>query len=111
MAKNKFSERKLILFTLGIIILSGIVRLISYSVGVWMFYLSFSPFIFYRLIYYLRNRGKLSKSDKYRRYTMMVIMLTIVLKVLGFQDGEFILLFVLGIDYLIIVQNPRKVNG
>ncbi len=111
MGKIRISERKLILFTVGLLIVAGIVRLGFYKVGVWLFYLAFVPIILYRLRFYIRNVKNLHKVDRYRRFTLGFIIATIILNLLGFQDVEFVLLFVLAIDYLIVVQNPRVPGG
>jgi hypothetical protein len=111
MGKIRISERKLILFTVGLLIVAGLVRLGFYKVGVWLFYLAFVPMILHRLSFYIRNRQKLHKADRYRRFTLGFIVATIILNLLGFQDVEFVLLIVLAIDYLIVVQNPRVTSG
>jgi len=111
MGKVRISERKLILFTVGLLLVAGLIRLVFYKLGVWMFYLAFVPIVVYRLIFYILNWKNLGKVDRNRRYTLGIIIVTIILNLLGFQDVEFVLLFVLGIDYLIVVQNPRNKGG
>ncbi|BDX39566.1 hypothetical protein CYCD_29210 [Tenuifilaceae bacterium CYCD] len=109
MAERKFSERKLILFTVGLLIFAGIVRLISYRIGVVFFYLAFGPFLYHRIKFYYRNRVNLTQVDKYRKITLIVMLVTICLNIIGLQDIEFFLLFILAIDYLIIV-NAKKTS-
>lgn len=104
----RISERKFILFTLGLLIVAGLIRLLFYKLGVWAFYLSFVPFVVYRSNFYIRHWGKLSSVDRYRSYTLVTIVVMIVLNLLGFQDVEFLLLLLLLVDYIIIVNNPRK---
>jgi hypothetical protein len=111
MEQIRISERKLILFTVGLLIVAGIVRLGFYKLGVWLFYLAFAPIVLYRLRFYIRNNKNLQKVDRNRLYTLGVIIATIILNLLGFQDVEFVLLFVLAVDYLIVVQNPKTVSG
>jgi hypothetical protein len=112
MAEKKFSERKLILFTVGLLIFAGLVRLVNYRVGLVFFYLAFVPFVYHRAMFYLRNRKNLSNVDKYRRITLIVMLATIVMNIIGLQDIEFFLLFILAIDYLIIVnsKNTSRIN-
>lgn len=112
MAERKISERKLILLTVGLLIITGIVRLISYRVGVILFYLSFAPFVYHRIVFYFKNKGNLADVDKYRRITLILMLFTIGMNIIGWQDIEFILLFILAIDYLIIVnsKSARKKN-
>ncbi len=109
MAERKFSERKLILFTVGLLIFAGIVRLMSYRIGVVFFYLAFVPFLYHRIKFYYRNRVNLTQVDRYRKITLIVMLGTICLNIIGLQDIEFFLLFILAIDYLIIV-NTKKVS-
>ena len=107
MAEKKFSERKLILFTVGLLIVAGLIRLVNYKVGLVFFYLSFIPFVWHRVRFYLRNKSNLSSVDKYRKITLIVMLATIVMNIVGFQDIEFFLLFMLAIDYLIIVNSKN----
>ena len=107
MAEKKISERKLILFTVGLLIVAGLIRLVNYKVGVVFFYLAFIPFIYHRVKFYYKNRVNLSNVDKYRKITLILILITIALNFIGWQDIEFFLLFILAVDYLIIV-NSRK---
>ncbi|MGD9978761.1 MAG: hypothetical protein AB7S54_12605 [Bacteroidales bacterium] len=113
MARRRISERKLILFTVGLLIVAGIVRLISYKVGVVFFYLSFVPFIYHRVSIYLKYRKSLTAIDRYRRITLILMLVTIAMNLIGWQDIEFFLLFILAVDYLIIVNSKRNptVNG
>ncbi len=104
MAEKKFSERKLILFTVGLLIVAGLIRLINYKVGLVFFYLAFIPFVYHRVRFYLRNKTNLSNVDKYRKITLIIMLVTIVMNIIGLQDIEFFLLFILAIDYLIIVN-------
>lgn len=111
MGTLRISERKVILFTVGLLLLAGIVRLVFFRMGVWLFYLAFVPIVLHRVRFYFINRNNLQRVDRYRRFTLGFILLTIILNLLGFQDVEFVLLFVLAIDYLIVVQNPKTGNG
>ncbi|MCB8964121.1 MAG: hypothetical protein H6536_03650 [Bacteroidales bacterium] len=110
MAEKRFSERKLVLFTVGLLIVAGIIRLISYRVGVVFFYLAFVPFLYHRLMFYIKHKGELTSIDRYRRVTLIAMLATIGLNIIGLQDIEFFLLFMLAIDYLIIV-NTKKQNA
>ncbi|MGE0078247.1 MAG: hypothetical protein AB7S48_10345 [Bacteroidales bacterium] len=112
MAERKVSERKLILLTVGFLIIAGIIRLISYRVGAVFFYLAFVPFVFHRVTFYIKNKSVLSNVDKYRKYTLILMLFTIGMNIIGWQDIEFFLLFILAIDYLIIVNRKKitKVN-
>lgn len=107
----RLSERKLILLTVGLLIVAGLVRLGFYRLGGWLFYLAFVPFVLHRFRYYYINWNNLQKVDRYRLYTLGFILLNIILNLLGFQDVEFVLLFVLAIDYLIVIQNPKTGSG
>lgn len=109
MAAKRFSERKLILFTVVLMIAAGLIRLASYKVGVVLFYLSFLPFVIYRLRFYRNHRGKLTKVDRRRRVTLTLLLLMILLNLVGWQNVEFILLIILAVDYMLISNN--KVRG
>jgi len=105
---RKISERKLVLFTVLLLIVAGIVRLISFKVGIVLFYLSFLPLLGHRTIYYVTNRKALKRVDRFRIFIYILMVLTITLNFIGWQNIEFILLFLLAIDYLIITSIKSK---
>jgi hypothetical protein len=109
MEAKRFSERKLILFTVVLMIAAGLIRLLSYKVGVVLFYLSFLPFIVHRLMFYRNHRGKLADVDKRRRVTLALLLLMMLLNMVGWQNVEFILLIILAVDYMLI--SNRRSNG
>jgi len=109
MEAKRFSERKLILFTVVLMIAAGLVRLVSYKVGVVLFYLSFLPFIIHRLNFYHNHRGKLTDVDRRRRVTLALLLLMMLLNMVGWQNVEFILIIILAVDYMLI--NNRRSNG
>jgi hypothetical protein len=104
--EKKISERKVLIFTAGLIIFAGLIRVLKYALGNVLFYLAFLPYIFYRSNYYYKLRGK-SKTqiDKYRLVILISMIITIILNVMGIQDVEFFLLFLLMIDFLLVINN------
>ena len=103
--ETRVSERKVIIFTAVLIILAGLVKLISYKVGIVLFYLPFLAFITYRTYYYFKLRGK--QKTQLERYRLMVIVsmiITIILNIVGIQDVEFFLLVLLMIDFLMVIN-------
>lgn len=106
---GQISERKVIVFTTLLIVFAGVVRLLKYSVGIVLFYLAFVPYILYRISYYRKLKGKeKSQHDRYRFAILVAIILTILLNLVGIQDVEFFLLFLLMIDFLIVIN--KKVS-
>jgi len=103
--EKKISERKVIIFTTGLIVFAGLVKLLSYSMGIILFYLAFLPYTIYRINYYYKLRGK-SKTqiDSYRLIILISMIITIILNLLGIQDVEFLLLFLLMIDFLLVIN-------
>jgi len=103
--EKKISERKVIIFTTGFIIFSGLVRLISYAVGIVLFYIAFLPYIVYRFNFYKQLRGKpKTQLDNYRLIIFVSMIVTILLNLIGIQDVEFFLLFLLMIDFLLVIN-------
>lgn len=103
--EKKISERKVIIFTTCLVIFAGLVRLLSYAIGIVLFYLAFLPFILYRINYYHKLQGKSkTQDDKYRLIILALLIITIVLNLLGIQDVEFFLLFLLMIDFLLVIN-------
>mgnify|MGYP000914077796 CR=1 FL=1 len=108
MEAKRFSERKLILFTVVLMIAAGLIRLASYKVGVVFFYLSFLPFVIHRLRFYRNHRGKLTNVDRRRRVTLTLLLLMILLNLVGWQNVEFILLIILAVDYMLISNHRGR---
>jgi len=105
----QISERKIIIFTTLLIVFAGLVRLMRYSVGIVLFYLAFVPYIIYRVSYYRKLKGKeKSQHDRYRFAVLVAIILTILLNLIGIQDVEFFLLFLLMIDFLIVINKKAS---
>ena len=103
--ETKISERKVIIFTAFFIVLAGLVKLVSYKVGIVFFYLAFVPYLVYRFKYHYKLRGKQTDQvDRYRFMVLVAMLLTILLNVLGIQDVEFFLLFLLMVDFLIVIN-------
>jgi hypothetical protein len=99
------SERKVIIYTTALIVFAGLVRMLNYSVGFVLFYLAFLPFIIYRISYYYKLQGKPKHQlDKYRLIILVIIIITILLNLIGIQDVEFFLLFLLMIDFLLVIN-------
>jgi hypothetical protein len=104
--EKKISERKVIIFTTCLVVLAGLVKLLHYVIGIVLFYLAFSLFIAYRINFYYNLRGKQkSQNEKFRLIILVSMMATILLNMLGIQDVEFFLLFLLMIDFLLIINN------
>ena len=99
------SERKVLIYTTALIVFAGLVRMLKYSVGFVLFYIAFLPYIIYRTNYYYQLKGQ-SKSqlDKYRLIILVTIIITILLNLIGIQDVEFFLLFLLMIDFLLVIN-------
>lgn len=100
--KRRISEHRYILLTVGLLIVAGAIRLAYYKVGFVLFYLALVPFIVHRVKHYIVNRKRLSKADGHRKITLYLMLFTLLLNALRFQRADFLLLMLLGIDYLII---------
>lgn len=104
--EKKISERKVIIFTTSLVVISGLIKLLSYKIGIVLFYLAFALFIIYRLNFYFKLRGKeKTQNDRYRLIVLIAMIATIILNILGIQDVEFFLLFLLMIDFLLVINN------
>jgi tellurite resistance protein TehA-like permease len=102
---KRISERKVIIFTTSLVVISGLIKLLSYKIGIVLFYLAFSLFIIYRLNFYFKLRGKeKSQNDRYRFIVLIAMIATIILNILGIQDVEFFLLFLLMVDFLLVIN-------
>ncbi len=103
--EKKISERKVLIFTAVLIVFTGLIRIFNYPVGFVLFYLAFFPYIFYRFKYYYKLRGKSKEQiDRYRFIILVTIIVTILLNLIGIQDVEFFLLFLIMIDFLLVIN-------
>ena len=105
MTKKRISERKVILFTAAFLILSGLFRLFAYSFGVFLFYFAFAPYLLFRLVTIIRRRKEESDSTAFYRIIVLFVMIaSIVLNIVGWQEADFFLIFLLMVDYLLMVN-------
>ncbi|MBR7067087.1 MAG: hypothetical protein IKI28_02075 [Bacteroidales bacterium] len=108
--KKRISERRFILLTVGLLIVAGVVRLAYYKAGYMLFYLALVPFIAHRIKHYIVNRKRLSKADGYRKITLFLMLFCLLLNLTKFQRTDFLLLLLLGIDYLILAYHGTPTN-
>ncbi len=105
MGKTKISERKVILYTAGLVVFTGLIRLFAYSTGTVLFYLAFAPYITYRLVSIFQNRDVNTPPIHFYRAAVLVIMIiTIILNAAGWQEADFFLIFLLMVDYLLVIN-------
>jgi hypothetical protein len=105
MKKKKISERKVIEYTAGLVVATGLIRIFAYATGTVLFYLAFAPFLIYRLVSTFRQRNSEKSSVHFYRLIVMVIMIiTIVLNAAGWQEADFFLIFLLMVDYLLVLN-------
>jgi len=104
--EKRISERKVIIYAAILVVIAGLIKLLSYKIGITLFYLAFSAFIVYRLNFYYKLRGnQKSQNDRYRLVVLISMIATIILNILGIQDVEFFLLFLLMVDFLLVINN------
>ena len=108
MQVKRYSERKVIIFTAALILLSGIIGLASYTVGIILFYLAFIPYLSYRIYFIYKKKGQpRDNTENYRFIVLAIMMVTILFNLLGWQEADFFLLFLLMIDFL-LVSNKKE---
>ena len=105
MAERKISERKVIVFTAGLVVFSGIMRFVSHSLGLVFFYIAFVPFLSYRVITIAKNwKQERTTLENYRNIVFIVMVLSILMNLFGWQEADFFLLFLLMVDYLLVIN-------
>jgi hypothetical protein len=111
MEGKRISERKIIISTGAFVIISGLIRIFFYGVGIVLFYLSFLPYIFYRVSYYYNKKGmEIDQLDKNRRLVLIGMVITLILNILGWQDANFFVLFLLMVDFLIVINKKAAAS-
>jgi hypothetical protein len=107
MGIKNFSERRVILFTASLILLSGLLRQFSYTAGIVLFYISFAPFLAYRLSNIIKKKWSILNSvEKYRFVILLIMIVSLTFNLLGWQEAAFFLLFHIMIDFLLV--NNKK---
>lgn len=106
MGNKRISERKVIVYTAGLLLFTGVIRYLFYSVGSVLFYLAFAPYVFYRAYSYhgRRKSGTTTSIDFVRNIVLAIMLVTIVLNIAGWQEADFFLLFLLMVDYLLVIN-------
>ncbi|HNS30355.1 MAG TPA: hypothetical protein PKL52_07465 [Tenuifilaceae bacterium] len=105
MATKRISERKIILYTAALVVLAGIVRFLHYPTGSVLFYIAFLPFILYRLYSIVKYRKYRKESlEMYMIIILAIMILSTVMNIAGWQEADFFLLFLLMIDYLLVIN-------
>ena len=105
MVKRKISERKVIIYTAGLVLFAGIIRYLAYPVGYILFYMAFIPFLVYRFSSIINQRKNAPETiDTYRLLVLVIMVITIVLNIAGWQEADFFLLFLLMIDFLLVIN-------
>ena len=105
MENRKISERKVILFTAALVVFAGLIRYMFFTVGLVIFYLAFLPFIIYRIISIKNQKKDISQSvDSFRTIVLVLMVITLVFNVLGWQEADFFLIFLLMVDFLLVIN-------
>lgn len=103
--KKRISERKIIILTGGLLIFAGLVRLANYSVGIVLFYLSFIPYYVVRIKNIRNSMGtETPPVERYRVLILVAMFITICLNIIGWQEANFLLIFFLMLDYILLTN-------
>ena len=101
--EKRISERKIILFTAGLLIFTGLIRLIHYPVGIVLFYLSFLPYYIVR-INTIRSQQGIEKTttEKYRFFILVAMFITLAMNIVGWAEANFFVIFLLMVDFMLV---------
>jgi hypothetical protein len=104
---------KLLIYWIGVgVFACGAVMLFSSTAG--QIALNFL-FLFYALVrtaYYRKIwKGKFTSTDKQRLVLLVVLSMCVLLNFLGLQESYFLLIFILMLDYLLVVNRERQDNS
>ena len=105
MIRFKLTEQEIILYTGAFLVVAGVLRFFAHSVGLVVFYLSFLPFFLTRLhTIFLQKKEFLAKDNRYRDIVLFIMLVTIILTITGWHNADFLLIFLLMIDYLLVTN-------
>lgn len=109
MVRFRLTERNIIICTAALVVLSGLVQRLSFPVGRTFYYVIFAAYLLFRLLTILATREQGWPGTKGYRFLVFIVMLiTIILNIAGWQEADFFLLFLLMVDYLLVI-NRKKV--
>ena len=98
-------DKQLIYLTAALIALGGLVRLFRYNISVYILIIGFIPYLLARVVCYWKKRKEAwSVLDKQRFVIFLVMAVTICLNFFSMFKTEFLLLFLLMIDYILVIN-------
>ena len=99
------SDKQLIYLTVGLVILGGLIRLFNYKISTYVLNVAFIPYLLIWGAYYVTHRkGKWSRVHKQRFVLLLVLFVLILLNSFTMFKTEFLMVFILLIDYLLVIN-------
>jgi len=103
--QKRISERKIILFTGGLLIFAGLIRQANYLVGDVLIYLSFVPYYVVRIKSVRAQMGnEKTPVEKFRIFILVCMFIAIAMNITGWQEAKFLLFFLLMFDFLLVTN-------
>jgi hypothetical protein len=104
--EKRISERKIILFTAGLLIFAGLIRLIHFPVGIVLFYLSFLPYYIVRIRTIRSQQGvEKTSTEKYRFFILVAMFVTLAMNIVGWAEANFFVIFLLMVDFMLVTKS------
>ena len=99
------SDKQLIYLTAGLVILGGLIRLFNYKISTYVLNVAFIPYLFMWGGYYVtRRKVKWNTVSKQRFVLLLVLVVLILLNSFTMFKTEFLMFFILLIDYLLVIN-------
>jgi hypothetical protein len=104
---------KLLIYWMGIGVLAcGAIMMFSTTVGQITLNFLFLLYILVRVAYYRKIWKSPFKSiDKQRLVLLVVLSMCVLLNFLGLQESYFLLIFILMLEYLLVINRERQDKG
>lgn len=101
---------KLLIYWVGIgVIACGAVMLFSSTAGRISLNFLFLLYVLARIAYYRKIWGSpFTSTDKQRLVLLAILSMCVLLNFIGLQDSYFLLIFMLMVEYLLVISRERK---
>jgi hypothetical protein len=102
-------DKELLYFTAVLVIMAGLVRIFNYGLSGLLLNISLIPYLIIRITQYIRvPKSAWTTFDKYRLTVLIILVLTLLMDILTTFKAEFLILFLLMIDYLMVIDNKKN---
>jgi len=106
-------DKGLLYITIALIMLGGLVRIFDLSISRWCLLVAFIPYFIMRSVFYFKQRNRRWTTIEKQRCLVLIMLfvavvfnfITLAMNVFPRFRAEFLMLFLMLVDYLFVVNN------